>query len=442
MDILCFIGLSISPEEAGLKLNATYFGPVIGGDIPAAIAEYHPRAIGIIDGLFHTQPAVLHKDILYALSLGIEVFGAASIGALRAAELHEFGMIGVGEIYQRFASGEWVGDDEVAVPCVFNPRHGWLVAEGYEPLVNIRATIECAVQRGVVSPEVAGQIIGRAMSLCFMERHWDVVLDAKYYGANAPALQSLRVSLNELRVDIKKNDALSLLEAIRVWSACDDGSHPNGTCMMPRGPFWDEALFSRPLSVSIVGEGCDPVRGEVPLLCDLLDYSIVDGPAGSTIFQDAMIRTLLLELGTILGIVANKDEIESCKIKIFATVDNIKSKLTPLNEVEIEALAADEVVCERLFDHYCQLSNRGLLLTLLAESLFEPLKKKLRCITSDRRMRVGTHNYTNEKESTEIVEGYLSRVGVKNAKDYFKRYVDWMPAHRKRFLASILSQKS
>ena len=39
------------------------------------------------------------------MSEGVPVFGAASMGALRAAELHEFGMRGIGRIFEAFRDG-------------------------------------------------------------------------------------------------------------------------------------------------------------------------------------------------------------------------------------------------------------------------------------------------------------------------------------------------
>ena len=56
-----------------------------------------PGAIGVIDGYFDGVPSVWHKEILWALSQGIRVFGGASMGALRAAELDGFGMTGVSD---------------------------------------------------------------------------------------------------------------------------------------------------------------------------------------------------------------------------------------------------------------------------------------------------------------------------------------------------------
>ena len=60
--------------------------------------------IGVIDGYFEIVPTVWHKEILWAMQAGIHVYGAASIGALRAAELDVFGMRGIGRIYEGFAT--------------------------------------------------------------------------------------------------------------------------------------------------------------------------------------------------------------------------------------------------------------------------------------------------------------------------------------------------
>src|SRR5436305_3085254 len=88
--------------------------PVRQGDVYRA-ALTGPAAIGIIDGYFEVVPTVWHKEILWAMAQGIHLFGAASIGALRAAELDSFGMRGVGRIYEAYRDGILEDDDEVAV---------------------------------------------------------------------------------------------------------------------------------------------------------------------------------------------------------------------------------------------------------------------------------------------------------------------------------------
>ena len=61
--------------------------------------------IAIIDGVFHKEPAVSHKEILEAIKKGVTVVGGASMGALRASELDDFGMIGVGRVYHDYSNG-------------------------------------------------------------------------------------------------------------------------------------------------------------------------------------------------------------------------------------------------------------------------------------------------------------------------------------------------
>jgi hypothetical protein len=88
-----------------------------------------PQAIGIIDGYFHRVPAVWHKEILWAMSEGIHVFGSASMGALRASELHRYGMIGVGRVFETYRDGRLEDDDEVVV--MHSPESfGYHIASG------------------------------------------------------------------------------------------------------------------------------------------------------------------------------------------------------------------------------------------------------------------------------------------------------------------------
>src|SRR4051812_15444582 len=97
--IVVFTGPTIAVSQAREILEADYRAPAKAGDVLIATRS-HPDAIAIIDGLFESVPSVWHKEILFALSEGVRVYGASSMGALRAAELHGFGMIGVGDIFE------------------------------------------------------------------------------------------------------------------------------------------------------------------------------------------------------------------------------------------------------------------------------------------------------------------------------------------------------
>ena len=89
-----FIGPTIRPAELQDEVQACFLPPVSQGDV-LGLLRLKPDVIGIVDGYFERIPAVWHKEILQALEQGVYVVGAASMGALRAAELGPFGMAGV-----------------------------------------------------------------------------------------------------------------------------------------------------------------------------------------------------------------------------------------------------------------------------------------------------------------------------------------------------------
>lgn len=88
--IIIYTGLSLPFDEAKEILDSTddieviYKRPIQRGDLNLALKE-HPDIIGIIDGVFHQSSAVGHKEILNVMKNGIEVYGASSMGALRAS---------------------------------------------------------------------------------------------------------------------------------------------------------------------------------------------------------------------------------------------------------------------------------------------------------------------------------------------------------------------
>ena len=102
--VCVFIGPTMCADDvlaafAGLDVELLVLPPVQQGDLLRLLDDL-PNVIAIIDGYFFQVPSVLHKEILLAMERGARVLGAASMGALRAAELDVFGMEGVGEIYR------------------------------------------------------------------------------------------------------------------------------------------------------------------------------------------------------------------------------------------------------------------------------------------------------------------------------------------------------
>src|SRR5271163_123956 len=174
MTMFVFVGPTLPAGEIARTGDFVCLPPVAQGDVYRA-ARQRPRAIGIIDGYFSGAPSVWHKEILWALSEGIHVFGSASMGALRAAELHRFGMRGVGGIFEAFRDGILEDDDEVAV--AHGPTETGFVPVS-EPMVNIRAPLARAEAERLLSATTCERIGSLAKSLFFPGRTWSAVLGA------------------------------------------------------------------------------------------------------------------------------------------------------------------------------------------------------------------------------------------------------------------------
>ncbi len=209
---IIFAGPSLPPPSRPGDARLEWRPPVRQGDLYRAVLS-RPAIIGVIDGYFEITPTVWHKEILWAMQAGIHVYGAASIGALRAAELDSFGMRGVGRIYESFRDGVLEDDDEVAV------LHGpgeLFYPPLTEAMVNIRATFEAAAEAGVIDAALAARLTGTAKTLFYKERSYEAVLERAASGEfPAAALGRLSAWLARGQVDRKRADAEAMVAAIQ-----------------------------------------------------------------------------------------------------------------------------------------------------------------------------------------------------------------------------------
>lgn len=190
MTTLVFVGPTLpAADVVRLLPEAEVHPPVAVGDVLRALRRRGRRRVtrlAIIDGYFERMAAVWHKELLLALERGIAVWGAASMGALRAAELDRFGMRGVGTIYHAFRRGELVADDEVAVahlPAEFAYR------PTSEALVNLRHGIARAPG---LSAATRTALVELARARFYRERSWDrLIADARAAGLPGRQLDAL-----------------------------------------------------------------------------------------------------------------------------------------------------------------------------------------------------------------------------------------------------------
>ena len=211
-----FAGPSLPPAVRPSDPAFQWRPPVKQGEVYRA-ALTGPAIIGVVDGCFEVTPTVWHKEILWAMTQGIHVYGSASIGALRAAELASFGMIGVGSVFAAYRDGTLADDDEVAL--LHGPE-----ALGYpavtEAMVNIRATLEQAVAEGVVTQPLACRFGEIGKALFYRERSWEAMFQrAAAAGLPPGPLAELAAWLPSRQVDRKRGDALEMIAAIRAHIA-------------------------------------------------------------------------------------------------------------------------------------------------------------------------------------------------------------------------------
>ncbi|HWA91095.1 MAG TPA: TfuA-like protein [Rhizomicrobium sp.] len=201
MSKVLFAGPSIHglglQSEAELVLRP----PAGCGDILSAVHAGFDM-IGLVDGVFGTERSVWHKEILFALSSGVRVLGAASMGALRAAECDAFGMEGIGRIYRDYRDGRRIDDADVAL--LHGPKE-----MAFQPLtlalVDAEATIAELHAYAGLSEEQKQVLLGAARNLHFRERSWTAIL------GRAQAAPGFRRLVDAFLVEQKKVDALELI---------------------------------------------------------------------------------------------------------------------------------------------------------------------------------------------------------------------------------------
>lgn len=199
--------MSLPLSEARKILDADYHPPIKRGDLPRLSEQV--RHVGIVDGVFMNDCSVGHREIIALLKRGVVVVGGGSMGALRASELSDLGMIGIGRIYEMYLSGEIDGDDEVAL--AFNPETGDPLSE---PLVNIRATLASAVEKGILEADTSSQILERVRMVYYPKRSMSMMLESAREILDPTIFKNLSEFVRESSVDLKRKDATAVLQEI------------------------------------------------------------------------------------------------------------------------------------------------------------------------------------------------------------------------------------
>lgn len=209
--IIIYTGLSIPFSEAKEILDShdnievIYKRPIKRGDLGQALKE-NPDIIGIVDGVFHQNSSVGHKEILNVIKKGITVVGSSSMGALRASELDSLGMIGIGYVYKQYATGKVTSDDDVAVMLDSETLESLS-----EPLINMDYVFTNAYGENIITKEEKDELVKIAKSTFYPKRNYSQTLNESNLSDDK---KNQLIDFIRMSPDIKKEDAKELLKYI------------------------------------------------------------------------------------------------------------------------------------------------------------------------------------------------------------------------------------
>lgn len=221
--VIVFLGPTLSVPDASQHLDALYLPPAGNGDIVRAVIEHSPSVIALIDGVFAQSPAVRHKEILWAMSRGVRVYGASSMGAVRAAELTEYGMVGYGLVFRWYRRISLADDADVAVAMAPAQLGSFSLGDA---LIDIRLTLKKAVLERVIGRQLQVTLERLARSVHFSERSYGKLIAlAADHGVHNQDIRELGLWLTGGKRKQKEADAIGLLSLIS--SGGSDTEKPN-----------------------------------------------------------------------------------------------------------------------------------------------------------------------------------------------------------------------
>jgi hypothetical protein len=277
--------------------NVIYRPPARQGDILSDTVEIQPDRILLIDGEFDQNFAVWHKEVIFALTKGVKVYGASSMGALRASDLWRQGMIGYGKIYSWYKTGVTEDDSEVALLYSLDPKGNYRALS--IPIVDIRATLMYVSKELEISLDHQEALISAAKTLHFTRRTpdklihvWSRILE------KAPAEMLVNNLWNQ-----KADDAIGLLVNYLTLTAEPEASPPPDAALTKF--FWAQYDRDRKISLEVDASQAS-IRISQQHVCDYIALNSVDH---HHIFWDARNFYLAHMLAEKLGVRVSEPDV-------------------------------------------------------------------------------------------------------------------------------------
>jgi YcaO-like protein with predicted kinase domain len=204
LSVAVFAGPSLPGEDCPDSERVVYLPPAARGDVLRAAHEYD--VVLLIDGVFHHDLAPSPKECYAALAYA-RMFGAASMGAIRAAECAQYGFIPLGAIAGWYVHDAIDGDDEVAVGT--HPEHHGALSV---PLVNVRYAARLAYRSGLLDESQRDRLIEAARRIFYIDRTWEDIAELV-----PSAVRETFLDLAQRCGDLKRADARFALRSVLRW---------------------------------------------------------------------------------------------------------------------------------------------------------------------------------------------------------------------------------
>jgi len=174
-----------------------------------AAARHGARTIALVDGVLAQELTVSPSELREVAGLGVRLWGAASLGAIRAVECPRH-VEGVGEVFEMFLDGTLCDDDEVV--GTFDTSFRALAP----PMVVWRDWVRVLILRGALTDERGRAILGGLKALAFDARTPTAarkIAEGLVGRSAATALDTLRTGRYR---DIKRRDCARLFDAMHA----------------------------------------------------------------------------------------------------------------------------------------------------------------------------------------------------------------------------------
>ncbi|MFJ3229327.1 TfuA-like protein [Streptomyces sp. NPDC086783] len=203
---IAFVGPTLAPRQRPAG-PFEYRPPIRHGDLFDLCLRPGDQIL-IVDGVYQHYAPIRHKEILAQLARGVRIAGTASLGALRAAELADFGMQGIGHVFTEARAGRLIADADVAVLHTDDDAGAHRLTHA---LICIRHALTELLDTRRLTTEQATGLHQAAAALHFTERSTAALRHAARH--DRPAMDLLLHHL-DTHGDIKARDARHALNTL------------------------------------------------------------------------------------------------------------------------------------------------------------------------------------------------------------------------------------